>query len=186
MIYLGLQIKTTSLSLSFYISIIYTILVGNILEFKKYTLVAFAYILSIYLCDNSVRNHSWHRFNHLFDEILIQFSLAVWFHSFQVLSAVGFKAWHTDTEYQQHTNIWQQSPMGQIRYLNPLFRLHTCMQSECLRWKFLNLFQSDRTATNYVRCNVKKVASIQLISFSMFARNKRSDLPLQKCKTSVL
>ena len=46
-----------------------------------------------------------HHFNHLLHEILIQFSLAVWFHSLPMLPAVGFKA------YQQYTNIWKQGAL---------------------------------------------------------------------------
>ena len=69
---------------------------------------------------------SCHRLNPVFHETVIQFSLAVWFHSLLGLPAVGFKAWHTDVRYRtstacQHltTGSTIQSPMRYITYLNP-------------------------------------------------------------------
>ena len=57
----------------------------------------------------------------IFHEMVqIQFSLAEWFHSFLVLPAVGFKAWHTDVRYRKLQTAFQrlstertrQSPWG--------------------------------------------------------------------------
>ena len=53
-----------------------------------------------------VNNHSGYRFNQLFHKMVMHLSLAVWFHSFLVLPAVGFKASQIDVRYRIPT--WQQ------------------------------------------------------------------------------
>ena len=92
------------------------------------------------------------------------FNLAVWFHSFMLVPAVGFRAWHTDVRYriptlgeqgELYNPPWGTSDIsthciGYIQYRAEPKQVEagwwarfcsaqsSTLQSECLRWKVFN------------------------------------------------
>ena len=107
----------------------------------QYLHIGLAYIVGLVSCslhhrdinteqflskNNSI---SCHRFSHVLQETVTQFSLGEWFKSFPGLPAVWFKAWHTDVRHRiprayhdLKTGSSIQSFMGYVRYIIPLYR----------------------------------------------------------------